>query len=103
MPKAPETFKPNWIPKQEEGAFTGYTNKNKDFYNSKSWKTIRRQALERDDFLCQHCLKKDILKQAKIVDHIIPINKKAELRLKLSNLQSLCTSCNAIKTQADRQ
>lgn len=107
MPYKPETFRAPWIPKKETGAFTGYAKKNKKFYNSKAWKLTRRQALERDDFCCVIC-KRDHnrMVEAKIVDHIIPINdtrnRGKELCLSLDNLQSLCVRCNAQKTRLDR-
>lgn len=102
MPIRPkETPKP-WIPKKESGAFTGYTNKNKDFYNSKHWKRIRLQALERDSYCCVICMREDKVTEARIVDHIKPINQNPELKLTLSNMQSLCIKCNAKKTRSDR-
>lgn len=103
MPTKPkETPKP-WIPKKEEGAFARYGKKNKDFYNSTAWKRIRVQVLQRDDYTCVKCREQQKISEARIVDHIIPINKDEGLRLTLHNLQSLCIKCNAKKTAGDRK
>lgn len=63
-----------------------------------AWKKIRVLALMRDNYLCQHCLKKDDLIQATDVDHIIPISEDPEKRLELDNLQSLCKYHHDLKT-----
>lgn len=103
MTNEPKRFKPKWIGESKSnGAFSGYTKKNKHFYNSKAWKTIRRQALERDEFTCQHCLRDNRYEPAVIVDHIEPINKRPELSLSLDNLQCLCRSCDGRKTSGDK-
>ncbi|MBU8733446.1 HNH endonuclease [Cytobacillus oceanisediminis] len=73
------------------------------FYKSKPWRVLREQALLRDLGLCQHCLAKDKITLADMVDHIIPIKEAWELRLVLDNLQSLCNSCHAAKTSEDKK
>ena len=106
MPYMPKSSPKPWLPKKESGAFTGYAKKNKQFYNSKAWKMVRQQALERDDYCCVECKKEGRVTEAKIVDHIIPINdtrnRGSELCLSLDNLQSLCVRHNARKTRYDR-
>ena len=104
MPYMPKSSRKPWLPKKETGAFTGYTKKNKKFYNSKPWKLIRQQALERDEYCCVICKRESgRISQAKIVDHIQTVNNRPELALVLSNLQSLCVRCNARKTRNDRR
>lgn len=66
----------------------------------KNWHKLRRLVLERDKGLCQICLKKGEYEPAKHVDHIIPLHKKIDNRLK--NLQSLCIDCHAAKTAAEK-
>ncbi len=73
------------------------------FYKSKPWCIKRREALIRDKGLCQHCLKAKRIKQAEMVDHIIPIKEDWSLRLTLSNLQSLCNACHNKKTAEDKK
>ena len=68
-------------------------------YGSK-WQKIRKQALQRDDHLCQECLKQNIYTQAKDVDHIISKAKGGSDELE--NLQSLCNPCHKKKTAEER-
>lgn len=64
------------------------------FYQTIAWKLLRSQALARDYYLCQRCLKKKILTNAREVHHIKPIADYPEYALALSNLVSLCTACH---------
>lgn len=64
------------------------------FYKSKEWKQMRALAFERDNGLCQRCLKKGILKVANVVHHIVEVRDDWSLRLVLENLESLCHSCH---------
>lgn len=73
------------------------------FYKSKAWRELRNVALVRDNGLCQHCLKSNRIKQADMVDHIIPIKEDWLLRLNLNNLQSLCNLCHNKKTYKDKE
>lgn len=52
---------------------------------------VRWQVFERDDFRCQHCGTRRFLS----VDHIVP--RIAGGSNDLSNLQTLCRSCNSRK------
>lgn len=64
------------------------------FYKSKEWKHMRALAFERDNGLCQRCVKRGILKSANVVHHIIEVKEDWNQRLLLSNLESLCHSCH---------
>lgn len=65
------------------------------------WKKIRKQAMIRDGYLCQECLKKGVLTVATDVDHII--NKAQGGTDSLHNLQCLCNPCHKIKTIEERR
>lgn len=52
---------------------------------------VRWLVWERDNFTCRNCGKRKNL----TIDHIIPESKGGQL--KLSNLQTLCNSCNSKK------
>lgn len=65
-----------------------------------SWRKVRKQALERDQYLCQECLKHGIATLATDVDHII--NKAQGGTDELNNLQSLCNPCHKNKTISER-
>lgn len=61
------------------------------------WWEIRRQALNRDDYTCQHCLKTaDELGKNPDVHHIRPVREFAdpERAHSMSNVISLCRSCH---------
>lgn len=67
-----------------------------------AWEKVRAEALERDGYICQHCLKKGYVTPGKHVDHIIPFHVKNDpLRLALDNLQTLCQPCHNKKTGLD--
>ena len=61
-----------------------------------NWRRLRISALERDRWLCQQCIKHDLVVPAVDVDHIIPRNRGGPDLL--HNLQSLCRSCHCRKT-----
>ncbi|CAH1230715.1 hypothetical protein PAECIP111891_06732 [Paenibacillus allorhizoplanae] len=66
----------------------------KAFYNSSFWLSVREQALIRDHYLCQHCLKEKKLVPADMVHHIVPIRDDKDKALELENLLSLCNPCH---------
>ena len=63
------------------------------------WRKLRNAVLERDNFLCIPCAKRGIYSPASEVDHII--NKKAGGSDEMCNLQSICPTCHAAKTQKE--
>lgn len=76
-----------------------YYNKSRDkkydsFYKTSAWVRLRNVAFERDNGLCQQCLKKGILKRADVVHHIVEIREDWSKRLELNNLESLCHACH---------
>lgn len=77
--------------------------KSNAFYKSTEWQKVRQQALIRDNNLCVMCLSNSKIKQAYIVDHIVPIKLDWSKRLTLSNLQCLCLPCHNTKTDKDKK
>ena len=54
--------------------------------------------------LCAECEKADLLRQATVVDHIIPVADREDLRYSPDNLQSLCDAChNGLKRDMERE
>jgi 5-methylcytosine-specific restriction endonuclease McrA len=51
--------------------------------------------------LCRHCLREGRVTASVLVDHIIPLSQRPDLRLDRTNLQALCSRCHSLKTQAD--
>lgn len=70
------------------------------FYHSKEWKRLRPLAIERDRGMCCECMRKfqmGIIKKPKravMVHHIIPVQERPDLALRLDNLESLCSACH---------
>ena len=64
----------------------------KSFYNSKAWRRLSREQLQREP-LCAECYKAGRITPAEIADHIQPI-KRGGARLDIANLQSLCKGCH---------
>jgi 5-methylcytosine-specific restriction protein A len=70
-------------------------------YSSKHWKTLRRQALTRDAYQCQHSgcgahlqAGRDHPRSA-VVHHLKPHKGDLELFFDLDNLQSVCWTCHS--------
>lgn len=59
------------------------------FMTSWTWRTKRKQVLERDGHQCQICNK-----PARIVHHIFPLDEFPEYGMNDWNLVSLCCSCH---------
>lgn len=64
------------------------------FYSSSEWQRARAVAIERDNHLCQRCLKAGTLKRAELVHHKVEVKDDWSQRLALDNLESLCHKCH---------
>lgn len=69
------------------------------FYSTKGWKHTREAVLNRDNHLCQDCLKHGFITAAEDVHHIIKLTpdniNDANVTLNCDNLVSLCRDCHA--------
>lgn len=74
---------PNW-----KGGATSEADK---FYSSSAWKEVRTAAFKRDDWTCQDCLKRGGRLEA---NHIKPRSKFPDLKLELTNIETLCKKCH---------
>lgn len=72
----------------------GVKLKDRGWYGKGSWKRARMQALNRDHWLCQECLRQGRVRTAKEVHHLKPLELYPELGLELDNLESLCRECH---------
>lgn len=70
------------------------------FYESPAWKRLRHIKLSRQP-LCEQCIKENRLTKADMVDHIVEIRDGGS-PLDIDNLQSLCRSCHAVKSNRER-
>lgn len=74
------------------------------FYRSKTWSSIRKIALERDNYLCQYCLALGVsTPDARIGDHITPVEIAPELRTEISNVVATCRSCDNTKRALEQE
>ncbi len=68
------------------------------FYHSSEWEQAREQALQRDGYLCQHCLRQGVETPATMVHHITELTPAnvddPNVSTNLSNLVSLCDLCH---------
>lgn len=78
----------------ERKPFSGIKVKNKKFYNSAAWIRLR-DAFRNANPMCKNT--EVCHGVTEYVDHIVPINDNGAM-LEWSNLQPLCSSCNASKT-----
>ena len=62
----------------------------------KGWVSLRKQVLKRDKNTCNQCGLID--EEIMVVDHIKPKSIYPELKLEITNLQTLCPNCHARKT-----
>ncbi len=61
------------------------------FRNSQAWRNKAEEIKERDKYLCQICLKRNILNYKDLsVHHIVPVSESEVLRLENSNLITVC-------------
>lgn len=65
-----------------------------DFYNSREWKCCRANVKANDNGVCIVCLAKNVINYMTTVHHIVELKDDYSLRLKLSNLISVCDSCH---------
>lgn len=70
------------------------------FYDTKAWRDVRLIQLSIEP-LCQSCKKDSYITEATEVDHIRPM-RLGGAALDFTNLQSLCSSCHAKKSQTER-
>lgn len=70
------------------------TSETKKLYKSKEWQTLRYMALERDNHLCQMCLRKSRYIDADLVHHMIYVKSDFEKALDIDNLMCVCSNCH---------
>lgn len=98
MPTIKKTVKRPWQSRKEP--FGGRKNPNRKFYQSSAWRELRAKFIQANP-LCAECKKRGIITEARVVDHIVPINMGGAA-LSEDNLQSLCDRCHNIKSANDK-
>lgn len=70
------------------------------FYHRAAWKRARLAALQRDRWMCRDCMERFEggygikPNRATMVHHLIPLEERPDLALRLDNLISLCDECH---------
>lgn len=82
----------------EKANLRAQTKKNKNFYQSKAWLSLRYRAFILYGKKCFCC---EATQGEMHVDHIKPRSKFPELELNIENLQILCRACNLGKDNKD--
>jgi 5-methylcytosine-specific restriction protein A len=72
----------------------------KRFYSSRTWRAMRLQILERDQYVCMICGLPTIpgsptVGMRPVVDHIVPLRVRPESALDPDNLRASHGSCNS--------
>jgi 5-methylcytosine-specific restriction protein A len=65
-----------------------------------AWRKLRNRIMQRDNELCQVCIKRNLLTKAREVDHIL--SKADGGTDDESNLQSICLACHSRKSIEER-
>lgn len=63
----------------------------------RTWQRLRLVVLAEEP-LCRFCQQRGELVEATVIDHIVPIAVRPELRLDRSNLRALCKPCHDAHT-----
>ena len=71
-----------------------YHERYSEFYNSPAWKTLRNYKFGQSDGLCENCKKNGIVRAAREIHHVIPIDEDWSKRLDYENLIALCPECH---------
>lgn len=97
---APDRYIVPWHRHEYERMFTREASRGKyiDFYDSWEWKKARYSVLMKYGRKCMCCGSVENI----VVDHIIPLKRRWDLRLDVENLQVLCSDCNMGKSNNDR-
>ena len=83
--------------RKEHGWFAGGRSDKRGY--GYEWRKIREEVLDRDQGLCQECLRQGRIIPGTDIDHIIPKSKGGTNRLE--NLQTLCRTCHREKTKRE--
>lgn len=81
---------------------TGYNRiRSADVYHTSRW-TRESRIFRTEHPLCVICQSKGLIKEAEVVDHIVPYPVCGDF-FDSSNWQSLCSKCNAEKGNKDKR
>jgi 5-methylcytosine-specific restriction protein A len=75
------------------------------WYQSKRWRDLRLQVLERDDYrcMCAECMGRYLRPVASVVHHLTPHRGDETLFFDLRNLSSRTVACHNAETGRERR
>lgn len=79
------------------------TYKNQGWYKKAAHRKWRRLVMQRDNWLCQECLRQNRLTPATEAHHKKPLEEYPELALELDNGQGLCWDCHELTKQRKKK
>ena len=80
-----------------------YHSKYNSFYCSREWQQLRQAKWVAENGLCELCRKNGIIREAKEVHHIVPIEVDWSKRLDYENLIALCPQHHQEQHNRDSQ
>ncbi|OHV13000.1 HNH endonuclease [Kushneria phosphatilytica] len=98
-----KTAEPNGYCESHAHMATGWNQRRRgrSGRGGRPWRRKRESVLQRDRYLCQHCLRAGRATPATEVDHITALAEGG--RDDESNLEAICSACHQVKTQAESQ
>lgn len=64
------------------------------FYQHRSWRDLRQEALQRDNRECQPCKRQGKYSGAENVHHLKEVKQFPHLALDINNIESICIPCH---------
>ena len=92
MPRRPGEKIQRQKEKEHAKEYNAARPKEHRFYGRAVWRKLRDSFMRKNP-LCAECLRHGVVKEANIVDHIIPI-AEGGAEMDENNLQSLCFACH---------
>lgn len=78
------------------------TLKEQGWYKKAVHRNWRLLVMQRDNWLCQECLRQGRITPATEAHHIIPLEERPDLALDVSNGEGLCWSCHEQTKQRNK-
>ena len=75
------------------------TYKQQGWYKKAAHRKWRQLVMQRDNWLCQECLRQNRLTPATEAHHKIPLEDRPDLGLDVSNGEGLCWNCHELTKQ----
>ena len=72
------------------------------FYGRQAWSNLRNTHIKKNP-LCVDCYSRGRVVAGDAVDHIVELKDDPTLGMDPTNLQTLCNSCHAVKTNDERK